>query len=124
MKSRAIRLKPDSTLSEALRDGDPIGREGGMTDAEASALKRAIAAVAADAPGRPLIVNAALAAIPLAILLGVGSALREAVTTSVRDRSALPVSAAASATAAHQLYFQTAGGTRVIWIFTPDEEGK
>ncbi|HVG53475.1 MAG TPA: hypothetical protein VM846_03570 [Vicinamibacterales bacterium] len=124
MTSRWVRLKPDITLTDALRDGDPITYEGGMVEAEAGRMKRTIAAAAGDVPARPLIVHAALAAIPIAIALVLGSTLREAVMAPVPARPAISASAAGDATAARQLYFETAGGTRVIWIFTPDEEEK
>ena len=124
MTSPLVRLKPDTTLKEALRNGDPIAREGGLGEAEAAELRRAIAQAASCARARPLMVNAALAMIPLAIVLVLGLTLQEALTTSVQDHSARPPSIAIGATAARQLYFQTAGGTRVIWIFTSDEEEK
>jgi hypothetical protein len=123
MTSPLVRLKPDTTWKEALRDGDPIAHEGGMGDAEAGQMKRAIAAAAGDAPARPLIVHAALAAIPIAIALLLGSTLREAVMAPVPARPVTSASAAGGA-AARQLYFQTEGGTRVIWIFTSGEEEK
>jgi hypothetical protein len=124
MTSPLVRLKPDTTLKEALRNGDPIAREGGLGEAEAAELRRAIAQAASCARARPLMVNAALAMIPLAIVLVLGSTLQEALMHSVQDHSAPPASIASGATAARQLYFQTAGGTRVIWIFTSDEEEK
>jgi hypothetical protein len=119
MTSPFDRLKPDTTLKEALRNGDPIAREGGMGKAEAAELRRAIAEAAGCAPARPLIVNVALTAIPLAIVLVLGSALRDSLMTGVRHEATTLEAADGSLSRAHQLYFQTAGGTRVIWIFTP-----
>ena len=121
MTSPLVRLKPDTTLTHALRSGDPLAREGEMNAAETAGLRRAVMAAAGDAPARPLIVSAALAAIPLSIVLVLGSALRESVMTSVRQKAAT-VHAADSAGGTRQLYFQTAGGTRVIWLFTPGSD--
>lgn len=111
-------------LKEALRSGDPIAREGGMDEAEAAALKRVILAAAADTRERPLIWNGVLAAIPVVAVLAIGSQLRESLTTAQHNQRSATAAATGDLTAARQLYFQTAGGTRVIWIFTADEEQK
>ena len=120
MTSPLTRLQPDTTLTDALRSGDPLAREGDMNAAETAGLRRAVMAAAGDAPARPLIVSAALAAIPLSIVLVLGSALRESLLTSVQHRAATVH--AADSQGARQLYFQTAGGTRVIWFFTPGSD--
>ncbi len=113
-----------TSLKDALHDGDPIAHEGGMLEAEAAAMKRTILAVASDSQDRPLIWNALLAAIPVVIVLTIGTALRESLMTAAQRRPPATSAAAGSIPGARQLYFQTAGGTRVIWIFTPDEEQK
>ena len=108
-------------LKDALHDGDPIAHEGGMLEAEAAAMKRTILAVAAGAQDRPLIWNVLLAAIPVVVVLAIGSILRESLIVAVQHRPPT-TSTVAGVSGARQLYFQTEGGTRVIWIFTPDEE--
>ena len=108
-------------LEDALHDGDPIALEGGMIEAEAAAMKRTILAVAADTQDRPLIWNALLAALPIVVVLAIGTTLRESLMTAAQHRPPTP-SAVAGVSGSRQLYFQTEGGTRVIWIFTPDEE--
>lgn len=124
MTSSLVRLKPDTTLKDALHSGDPIALEGEMGATEAAGLKRSVMAAAGGAPAQPLIVNVAFAAIPLSIVLVLGSALRESLITAVPRKPAL-AHANGSTGPARQLYFQTEGGTRVIWIFTPgSDEGE
>jgi hypothetical protein len=107
-------------LKDALRDGDPMAHEDGLVEAEAAAMKRAILAAAGDTQGRPLIWNALLVAIPVVIMLAIGTTLRESLMTAVQQRTPT-TSAVSGVSGARQLYFQTEGGTRVIWIFTPEE---
>jgi hypothetical protein len=110
-------------LREALGDGDPIAREGGLSSAEVDRMRRVVVAAAATDREtafwpRPMFVAATLAATLLVGIIG-GSRLprsetaRHAVTTA----STTDAASALQVAERRQLQFATPGGTRIIWVF-------
>ena len=91
-----------------------VASEGGLPEAEAHAMRRWI--LASAAPRHPMLWNSVLAVLPLALALMLGVMLRE--------RLQMPPASGHHAITARQLYFETAGGTRVIWTLTPNEGEK
>jgi hypothetical protein len=113
-------------LRDALVEGDPVAREGGLPSAEANRVRRVVVAAARNEreaafwPG-PMFVAATLAATLLVGIVG-GSRLprsettRHAITTATRTDAPSALQVAER----RQLQFATPGGTRIIWVFDPE----
>jgi hypothetical protein len=108
------------TLAELMREGDPLSRDPGLSESEASAIRRRVVSEAAGQPVRRVAWrNAVAIAAAVAVMIGVGI---------TNGRRLPPPSMAATAMDAdptrpaerRQLQFSTPGGTRIIWTFDSD----
>jgi len=130
-------LERDRKLRQALRDADPL--RDATPEEEALALARIRAALGAAASRADSPETAwwrwALPAAALVLVLAVamtgrptpGSATRPAAEAAVPPRQpaaeAAPAAGApapAGASESRQLQFETPGGTRIIWVLSPD----
>jgi hypothetical protein len=109
-------------LSRALRDGDPLAHESGLSAEDAAAIRRVVIAAAHRQPSpatawpRPLMLAATLAMTIVAGVL-VGRVLPH--THETRPTTP-PAAAPATDAARRQMQFATPGGTRIIWVFDPE----
>ena len=109
------------TLADLMREGDPLTRDPGLSEAEASAIRRRVVSEAAGQPARRVAWRDAFAiAAAIALVIAVG-------LTSGRRLSAPSVAPGGTAVAdssrpaeRRQLQFSTPGGTRIIWTFDSD----
>jgi hypothetical protein len=109
------------TLAERMREDDPLSCDPGLTDSEASAIRRRAVAEAVDVPARRIIVwrDALAIVVVVAVMIGVGitGARRLPPPSASSDATA---SEPRRASARRQLQFATPGGTRIIWTFDSD----
>ena len=109
------------TISELLRESDPVAEDPGLTDPETAAMRRLVvnATERAEAQvplwSRPL---AIAAVVLMMVALGI-TAGRKMPPPAPAERvaRALPLSSGGER---RQLQFATPGGTRIIWTFDPD----
>jgi len=109
------------TLADLMREGDPLTRDPGLSETEASAIRRRVVSEAAGQPVRRVAWRDAFAiaaAIALVIAGGLTSGRR------LRPPDAAPGAAAVAGSSRpaerRQLQFATPGGTRIIWTFDSD----
>jgi hypothetical protein len=106
------------TLADVMRDGDPLARDPGLSEAEASAIRRRVVSEATGQPARrvawggPFAIAAAIAVV-IAIGVTAGRRLPPPSVASGAAAVADPVRPAER----RQLQFATPGGTRIIWTF-------
>jgi hypothetical protein len=106
------------TLRQLLQDGDPVGRESGLTLEDAERMRRAM--LAADRPtrSRPWAARIALV-VGLGVIVGVGAWFGRAprfLNGPSNDTTRL-VAPTDAKTSRRQVQFATPSGTRIIWIF-------
>jgi len=114
--------KNTDVVTRALRDGDPLTRESGLSAEDAAAIRRVVIATAHRQPSpatawpRPLMLAATLA---MTIVAGVivGRGLPR---THEMRAPPPPTTAPATDAARRQMQFATPGGTRIIWVFDPE----
>jgi hypothetical protein len=114
-------------VTRALREGDPLSREAGLSAEDAAAMRRAIVAAVDRQPSRaaawprPLMFAATLAATIVAGVL-VRTRFPSPRPAAVRSQVATPPAGGAAApdVERRQLQFSTPGGTRIIWVFDPE----
>ena len=111
-------------LRDAIANGDPIAREGGLSATDADRIRRVVVA-ASDTERetgfwpRPIFVAATLA---VTMLVGsvIGTRFPRSGTRSAPPAAAINASQPAMQLAERrQLQFATPGGTRIIWVFDP-----
>jgi|RhiMetdeSRZDD1v2_1073273.scaffolds.fasta_scaffold01017_6 hypothetical protein len=110
-------------VGDLLRDGDPIAREGGMSDADISRMRRAVVSAANHESAmtawwpRPILIAATVAVTIVAgVIVGHRLPPRDA---AIDDIASAPSSRTVSAER-RQLQFASPGGTRIIWVFDPE----
>jgi hypothetical protein len=108
------------TLSEWMREGDPLLRDPSLSEAEATAIRRrvvgeAIGRTAGHVAWRDTLAVAAAVALMVAVGVTTGRRLPPPAvpSTGTDDESARPAEP-------RQLQFATPGGTRIIWTFDPE----
>ena len=109
------------TLTDRLRDADPVAREPRLDPDIVAALRRTVVAAAREAEpadgywfGRQLALASALLA------LTVGGLLSAHRVTADRQRHAgAGLAPRAASEQPTQLHFSTPGGTRVVWTIDP-----
>jgi hypothetical protein len=108
------------TLAEWMREGDPLPRDPGLSEAEVSAIRRRVVSEASGRPAGRVVWRDALAiaaAVVLMVAVGVTTGRRlpppSAPPHGVDDTSDQPGER-------RQLQFATPGGTRIIWTFDAD----
>ena len=112
-------------VGDLLREGDPISREGGISAADVSRMRRAIVAAARDRESatnlwwpKPMIVAATVAVTLMAgVLVGRLLPARDVAIVGGADDVSLD---SARPIERRQLQFASPGGTRIIWVFDPD----
>jgi hypothetical protein len=109
------------TLADLMREGDPLARDPGLSEAEASAIRRRVVSEATGQPTRRVAWRGAFAiaaAIALVIAVGVTAGRRLPPPSGAPGAAAVadPVRPAER----RQLQFATPGGTRIIWTFDSD----
>jgi hypothetical protein len=96
-------------LRTALREGDPVGREAGLSPADAARIRRHVLSARTEGTaGSRRVFFACASALLIAVIGGVW-------LTHVP-----PPAPPVEASTVRQLQFSTAGGTRVFWTFNPD----
>jgi hypothetical protein len=110
-------------LETLLTDGDPVRKEGELSPADATRMRRVIVAAAPE----PLVARTpwqrpfALAAIgALVAVIGAIAGHRRIVDRVLPTQATEPLAAIGGSSRAderRQLQFATSGGTRIIWIF-------
>lgn len=110
-------------LKTLLTDGDPVRKEGELSPADASRMRRLIVAAAPE----PSVVRTpwqrpfAIAAIgALVAVVGAIAGHRRIVDSAPPTQATEPLAAISGSSMAderRQLQFATPGGTRIIWIF-------
>lgn len=105
-----------NTLSDQLRDADPLADGDQLPATEVAAMRRRVLAAVPDRPSRVPFWSRAAAVTAIGILaLAAGArGARQAPAPA-----AMPVGIESSAEP-RQLQFATPGGTRIIWVFDPD----
>lgn len=112
-----------NTLRERLRDADPLRREGSLVQPEAARIRSAVLAAAATGAPPMRVPWLALLATSLAVVAGV-IVTHSVPTGEGRDTRIPLIDAADVVTTPRQLQFLTPGGTRVIWMFNPEFDGR
>ena len=107
-----------STLTEQLREADPLASESPISPTDIARMREAIITAALEAPA-VRVPWFALAATTLAVVAGMFATRTE--PAFVRTEPLL-ASGGGSAGSLRQLQFSTPGGTRVIWMFNPELE--
>ena len=104
-------------LREQLRRTDPLAHEPPLgADDVREMRQRLLAAVPSRRPGR-LAFRELIGAVGFAVFcLAVGSLVREAMSDSAPHRTSVPAPQA-EASALTRVYFETASGIRVVWLF-------
>jgi hypothetical protein len=112
--------RPDE-LTEFLRRGDPAASES-MPDHEVAALRARLEEALARRPRpAPQLAWAALAGAAVLALAAVLLLPMRAPQSNVPPASApAPAAAAAPAAIDRQLQFETASGTRIVWVLSSD----
>ena len=107
-----------NTLTDRLRDADPVPREPGLSPDTVASLRLTVIAAADAAPDRPLLWGRQLAmAACLAVMVLAGVLAARRVPPAIRDGSAVPTASVAEQRT--QVQFSTPGGTRIIWTIDP-----
>ena len=111
-------------FGDLLRAGDPIAREGGMSAADISRMRRAVVSAADHESAitawwpRPILIAATVAVTIVAgVIVGRRLPSRDA---AVDDIASEPSSRTAASAERRQLQFASPGGTRIIWVFDPE----
>ena len=110
-------------LKTLLTDGDPVRKEGELSPADASRMRRLIVAAApepsvARTPWQRPFAIAAIGA--LVAVVGAIAGHRRSVDPVPANQATEPLAAIGGSSIAderRQLQFSTSGGTRIIWIF-------
>lgn len=115
--NRDAHLSDDAMdLGARLRRGDP-GRDAELSPVEVAELRRAIETAAAEPaptwPWRAITAGAALTALAVALALGVPEQM-PAPQAGITERPAT-----APTLKDQQLQFETADGTRIVWVLSP-----
>jgi hypothetical protein len=97
-------------VNEQLRAADPVTREGGLSVTEVEAMRQKIALGAADGPHTELSPWRLSLATALASILVLGLFIGR------RFEPASEQSTQPQANEQRQLQFETAGGTRIVWV--------
>jgi hypothetical protein len=108
------------TLAELMREGDPLTRDPGLSEAEASAIRRRVVSEAAGQPVGRVAWRDALAiaaAVGLTIAVGITSGRRLPSPSHASGATDIELGPPAER---RQLQFATPGGTRIIWTFDSD----
>ncbi|MEO7275417.1 MAG: hypothetical protein ABIX28_18905 [Vicinamibacterales bacterium] len=107
------------TLTEWMREGDPVARDPGLSEDESAALRRHIVHEVSVRHARPFGWRE-----PLTLVGALALLILAAMATDHREPVAAPDVDAADLSARpaerRQLQFSTPGGTRIIWTFDPD----
>jgi hypothetical protein len=104
-------------LRELLVHADPLAEEGGLSDTDAQTMRRRVLAARVQHPAGSLVWHSVLAALPLAAVFVLGMVLQRALTP---PPAAADVAGSRVTAGPRQIYFQTAGGTRVFWTLTSE----
>lgn len=105
------------TLADLMREGDPLTRDPGLSEAEASAIRRRVVSEAAGQPARRVAWRGAFAiAAAIALVIAGVTGGRRLPPPSVASGGAAVADSARPAER-RQLQFATPGGTRIIWTF-------
>jgi hypothetical protein len=108
------------TLADLMREGDPLTRDPGLSEAEASAIRRRVVSEAAGQPARRVAWRGAFAiAAAVALVIAGVSGGRRLRPPSVASEGAAAADSVRPAER-RQLQFATSGGTRIIWTFDSD----
>ena len=109
------------TLADLMREGDPLARDHGLSDAEASAIRRRVVSEATGQPARRVAWRGAFAiAAAIALVFAVGVTARRRLPPPSVASGAAAVADSARPAERRQLQFATPGGTRIIWTFDSD----
>ena len=106
-------------LRHALRDGDPLVQDPGMSAADVQRMRTAVLATAAQPRSsmgwwpQPVVVTATL-------ILACGAGIVLGRRFPPRIETAARVGVEATAPVRRQLQFETKGGTRVIWVLNSE----
>jgi hypothetical protein len=108
-------------LRSLLQDGDPLAREGGLSQTDRERLRRHVLAESRreEAPARRGLFLAVAATLAVATVGGV-VLTRSPLTRAPDAPSSGAVIEPEAATSLRQLQFSGPGGTRVIWTFNPN----
>jgi hypothetical protein len=108
------------TISELLRESDPVAEDPALTDPEIAAMRRAVIKAAERAEMRaPLWTRPVAIAAMVVVMIAVGvTAGRRLPAPSATERVARSASVSPGGER-RQLQFATPGGTRIIWTFDP-----
>jgi hypothetical protein len=111
-----------SRLQEWLKDGDPIASEPPLSDADVQRMRREVIA-AGQHPDRGFAVRRRALLAPAAVVLaaaaiGVVSWRGESGQEPREDQPDTRATVGQPVT--RQLFFETPGGTRIIWVFNPE----
>jgi len=108
------------TLADWMREGDPVGRDPGLSDDESATMRRRLVHEAAGRAERRLGWREPLTLVgALALLLLAATVTEQPRPAPARDDAELAAQPARSAER-RQLQFATPGGTRIIWTFDPE----
>jgi hypothetical protein len=108
------------TLAEWMREGDPLSRDPGLSEAEAAATRRRIVSAAVVRPARRLVWRESLAiAVAVVLMIAAGVTTGRRLPPPVVPSTAMDEASARPAVR-RQLQFATPGGTRIIWTFDPE----
>jgi hypothetical protein len=111
-----------SRLQDWLTEGDPVASEPSLPDADVQRMRRSVIAAGQQREpgfyaGRRALLGAAavvLAAAAIGVVSWMGAPARESGEGEPAGRVTVgqPVT--------RQLFFETPGGTRIIWVFNPE----
>jgi hypothetical protein len=109
-------------LREQLRRADPLAHESPLGAADVREMRQRLLAVVPSRRPARLAVRELIAAVGFAVFcLAVGSLVRVAMSHSEPKRVSVRA-ATADASAVTRVYFETASGIRVVWIFDSGSE--
>jgi hypothetical protein len=114
-----------NTLRDWLQHADPVAREHPLTEEDAQRMRRVVLAAVEERPRlliwRHSVWAAATVAVALVAVAGVARWWRPAAEDpAIVERGSDSSHQRVDSSTRRQLLFATPGGTRVIWVFTPD----
>jgi hypothetical protein len=113
-------MKPKiKDVRSLLAEADPLRAEPALSEDEASRMRRAVVAAAAERQTPALFWPRVFAVAALAVLMVMAGSLGERRTVPIEPSEAAAGADAPTVDERRQLQFSTPGGTRIIWTLDP-----